>query len=329
MTIGSAMSPGLLSRLGPSLYSPAMLLGDPVSHFSTNTLLGAFQPSPETGKLFVPAVPDSDASTTFSIRSLDKESFSEARRTVQGLLGEADHFVKEDDLVASSRTFLLYATEGEWGVGERSGALNDNGVSFNFFHGRSRRDLHLSVKDDGGLNLYVGWRSLDVRVFQEASLDPSGVFRPGGYQFEIKSRAIQGLKSLLGLPQDLGGAEVALDVAARIYASGQYTPEESGCSLLVTGAKGRRKEIPRPNGKWSLPENMSSEEVVMVGMRGSVPHRDNPKLRMPVAGTYWEREAEHLSIRLHNLPGKSLPMEPSLRSLLWDGILGLLFNPVG
>jgi hypothetical protein len=207
--------------------------------------------------------------------------------------------------------------------------LNDNGSSLNFFNSRNRRDLHLSLRDDGGLGLYVGWRSLDVRVFQEVSLDPSGVFRPGGYQFEIKSHALQGLKALLGLPQNLGGAEVALEVAARIYASGQYTPEESGCSLLATGAKGRRKEVPRPNGQWSLPDNLSSSEIVMVGMRGSIPHRDNPKSRMPVAGTYWEREAEHLSIRLHNLPGKTLPMEASLKALLWDGILGLLFNPVG
>jgi len=120
-----------------------------------------------------------------------------------------------------------------------------------------------------------------------------------------------------------------LELAALIYASGQYSPEETGCSLKVMGSKGRWKNLPRIDGQWRLPDDLDPKQPLLVGTQRYLTARDGSRLKIPVADTYWEPKeghAGHVMARLHNLPEQRLPLHPKLKSLLWDGATSLLYD---
>lgn len=312
---------GLLSRPGPSLFSLALVCGPSPTHFfSTNTLLDSFLTRPEEGDVLVPVTTHSSSSEEMTVRRLDSSSFEEARRTLEVLVGDGFHFIWGEETL---RKYPLPATGGEWFVGDRIG---DEALSF--FHPRTQRFNRVSLFSDGGFSVTLGWHSPQVRISQEVAVNAKGGFLPGGYQFEFNGTAVEGFKTLMKVPQKTG-AETALELAALIYASGQYSPEETGCSLKVIGPKGRWRDLPRNEGTWELPEDRNPQQPLIVGTRRCLARRDDSRVKVPVADTYWEPKeglSGHLMVRLHNLPEQRLPLHPTLKNLLWDGALSLLYG---
>lgn len=330
MTFSSYL-PGLLSRVGPSLFSPAMLY-EPVSvsYPSTNTLLDVFQPQPDTGDVYVPlAGPGGSSARTVKAGYVESDRHSEVRSTLETLLEEGLRFVRDDESPMVSRRDPLPATEGAWFVGEPLGGAGRGDKGLSFFHPATRRIVRVSLFSAHGLSATVGWQADHLRITQEVALGARGELDVGGYQFDFKGPALEGLKALIGMPSK-SGADLALEIAARIYFSGQYTPEESGCSLQSMGKSGRWRNLQRTNNVWRLPEE--SIHPLVIGTRRTLQRRDGSKLKLPVAETYWESQdarSGHLVVRLHNLPGRRLPLDPGLKSLLWDGALSLMYQRPG
>ena len=301
---------------------------EPIVFPSTNTLLDAFQPQPETGDIFLPLVIDVSSPRIVVVKAVGSGNFDKARQTLEALVSEGACFVKDNEFPPAFHQHPVPATEGAWSVGEY---VDGKDRALSFFNARSKRFIRASLSSKGGFGVSVGWNGIDLRLTQTLTFDPRGQWSTGGYHFEFMSQAVEGLRSLMGWTK-ASGVEMALELASLIYASDQYTPDESGCSLQVMGPKNRWHDLPRSGSQWRLPENLDPNEPFVVGTRNSVPRTDRSKVRLPVAEAYWEANEGgrgHLLVRMHNFPGERLFLRHGLRSLLWDGALRLLFGRAG
>ncbi len=336
MTI-SPILPGLLSRTGPSLFSPAMVFDpQPVCYFSTHTLLDAFQPDPESGRLFAPAL--SVDGTSFFVGPVGEESAPALRRTLEGIFADAARISDRGLRAGVLQGSFLPATGAAWRLEEyvgcpvsREADILKNGNGTVVVSDRSGKFRRFALHSEGGFDLAVGWNGPEIRVSQEIRVGATGVFERETYLFEFLGATVGSLKTMLGV-EGVSGGDVALELAARIYASGQYTAEEMGCSLQVMGSKSKWRTLRLLDGRWNLPEGRENgpADPLVIGTRRTIPRLDRSSVRLSLAETYWEPKTEHsghLLVRLHSVPSKGLlPLDPLLKEVLWDGALHMFFN---
>lgn len=330
------MLPGLLSRTGPSLFSPAMVYErTDVRYFSTSTFLDAFLPDPFTGSVRMPHLAEETPGVPFgaqmSVRLLGPERVEEARTTVKALMEDAGRIAREGENWGHSIPLPLTATEGLWSLEERLEDQDEIRITLNKRGGAFRR---LTLRSDGGFDLSAGWRAAVAQVAQAVSVDAGGRTETSSFHVEFSGPSVEKLRTFLkmdGRPEQ----EAVLELAARIYASGQYAEEDMGGGLQLLGqGEGEWQDLLSFDGRWHLPQGLSVEKVnpFLVGTTGSLPELDEVDQRVALADVFWESVPDwgHLVVHLNNLPGRGLmPLVPSLRETLWEGALRLLHGQAG
>lgn len=335
MTVISPMLPGLLSRVGPSLFSPAMVYErTDVRYFSTNTLLDAFLPDPASGSLRLPHLGEETPGVPFgaqmSVRLLGPERVEEARTTVKAVIEDATRIAQEGNNWGLETPLPLAATEGLWSLEEYFGDKDEIRISLKKRGGAFRR---VALRSDGGFDLSAGWRAAEAHVAQSVSVDVGGRAETRSFQIEFSGPSAEKLKFFLRM-DGRSGQEAALELAARLYASGQYTEGEMGGGFQMLGTESEWYDLLGSDNRWSPPQGMVAEEQnpFLIRTRGSLQETDEMDQPIALADVYWELVPDWgcLSVRLNGLPGRGLmPLAPSLRESLWDGALRFLHGQAG
>jgi hypothetical protein len=319
--------------MGPSLFSPAMVYEpQPVRYFSTNTFLDAFLPHPESGTVIIPMVSEgSGIGSSLQVLPLESQGAAGARGMVKAVAAEASRLTEEGKEWGLREPYTLGATDGLWSLDDYSEGDEEKDFIF-----KSLRGAHLwfSLKSDGRFSVAVGWRGSTTRAKQEISVGADGRVATRSYLVEFFGAGVERLKFFLNM-EGSPGHEVAIELAARLYASGQYAEADMCGGLQVMGhGQDKWHDLFSSGRKWNLPGEKEFEkgEAFVVGTRRSLPEPDETGGRIPLADVFWEAvgNAGHLSVRLNGLPqGGLMPLEASLKKTLWDGALRLLNTPLG
>jgi hypothetical protein len=339
MTVTPAMLPGLLSRLGPSLYSPAWpIQAESVPYFSTNTFLDAFQPDPATGDLQVAALKPGSKGNPYDgamwvSRLTADGTLPGFRRSVAGILRDAFKIHQIHDRWAYAPPYTLPFTGNQWQIydfipgGERGSKALVN------LRSKDLREVITDMRGPGhDVTVMVGCHGGESSFQQAISVDEAQRAATRGYSFHFMESALGSLRSLLGL-EATPPFEIVTEVASRIYFSGQYTLREGDVPQVrfghdevwhdlevfhEPGARDGRLRLPAdkvPKGEVPF-EIRLSNEAVQADLWQDIPETS--------ARLIWEASSDlsYLRIYLGRDPLRAeplMPLVPSLRDLLWDG----------
>lgn len=320
----------LLNRIGPSLFHPGALEG-PVTFdaFSTNTFLDGFVPSPETGSLYAPfpgvRLSSPDEALSMAVRLLSEGSSEAFRITAGQMMKDADLIADRQNRWGRVSPYPLPETEGLWRLIPDQAKIQ--------LDGSGGRSITISETHDERLQLTYRQSGKLSRVDQTVVIAANGAVQTGLYEVEFLNGGFRHLKHYLGMT-DSSPAEVALEVALRIYASGQYTEAELNGPPQVS-VKGRAwKVLTRKGSGWRVPRSvdLGGGELFSFGSTRRVPNPDGEGKPVPMFEVFWEGDSDegHLKVRIQH-PGLAesaslMPLKPELRELLWDGARILLFN---
>lgn len=320
----------LLNRIGPSLFQPGALEG-PVTFdsFSTNTFLDGFVPSPETGSLYAPfpgvRLSSPDEALSMAVRLLSEGNSEAFRITAGQMMNDAGLIADLQNRWGGLSPYPLPETEGRWRLTQDQSRVQWNGPG-----GRS---IALSENPDERLQLTYGQSGRKSRVAQTVVIAASGQVRTGSYEIEFLNGGFRHLKHYLGMT-DRSPAEVALEVALRIYAPGQYTEAELNGSPRVSVEGGAWKALTRRGSDWRVPRSvdLESADLFSFGSTRRLPNPDGERKAVAMFEVFWEGNSDdgHLKVRLQH-PGLAesaslMPLKPELRELLWDGARVLIYS---
>jgi hypothetical protein len=146
------------------------------------------------------------------------------------------------------------------------------------------------LQGDLGVDVGVGHESLEASVLQSVFVNREGEVQTNGYFFYFGPEALLGLRALLNCSES-SVEELALRVADRIYASGQYSPDVwFGRSIRM-----QNKDVEVASDASSFP----TVSVIATEVGGE----------------------ESLSVSLNRPRGaraRLMPLAASLRRLFWD-----------
>lgn len=328
---------GILSRPGPSLIYPgAIATGKALRGPSTNTFLDGFVEDPSTGGIYVPHLSGGTNSPSLRMKvlPLSRETLPGFRRTVDSLFEDAGRIARETQRWGLLEYYPLVATGGDWFLGEALleyvGDVGDPWVDVDSvehhasLRGPGCRAIEVIAFQGGREHLLTaGWRGESTVALQLVSIGTEAK-RPKteGYHFEFfGTDSLQGLKEYLGIPEATG-PELAFRIAAAIYSSHQYPQGKMRGTARFGVGNGKVTRLPADESFWG--------EVLRGQRRGKRVFKiDMGAGDTPVASVHWMAEEEGqlvVQIRSGDSGPPLMPLEKSLRDLLWNGALKSLYT---
>jgi len=303
---------GLLSRLGSSLMSPGAFVDQSeFVHFSTNTLLDAFEAGPRFGSALVPVLAESSDRPyggPLRMAALQKDSTPGVRRALDGILADAEKIVKSQRRFGIDETYPLTMTEGRWIIKHFDKGDSEAEMELKSSSHKLRR---IRRADNGLYELTVGWEGEQATALQRLSFGFDGEVRTDGYDFEFFDGGMASLTAYFGLEGEPGPRAV-LELAERIYHSTLYA------TLYARGQiQGEPPSLPQGD-----PKEMKSISIAL---------RDAKDPSHALSHISWQDDDNggHLEISLSraiDAPLSALmPLLEPLHELLWEGALHLIY----
>jgi len=337
--------PGLLSSVGPSLFSQALVEESaPLIDYSSRTFLDGFQPDPRTGDVLISAL-GAFSSFRFIRQELRFDTLSSQnaadgfRRSVEGVVRDASRIMQETGEWGLPPPHPLPATEGQWTLTEFYGDPNAAKdltrmrrhryqVGLESSTGQLRR---FSLSPKGDCSLFTGLRGKNAGVEQRVSIDGTGQVQANAYRMEFMGPAAAGLTEFLGMLGIDTYREVALVLAARIFFSRQYNSSELRQPLRIATGSHTRSLILR-KGEWRYPSGLDVEELnpVRIVSKETTRGDETTGRKAPLIEVYWEelgKASEHVVVTLRSPQGRGLmPLADSLQEILWNGALNFVYR---
>jgi hypothetical protein len=339
MNVTAAMLPGLLSRMGPSLYSPAWpIQAESVPYFSTNTFLDGFQPDPTTGDLQVAALKPGSRQYPYDgamwvSRLTTDGTLPGFRRSVAGILRDAFRIHQVHDRWSYAPPYTLPPTGNQWQIYDFIPGDERGSKALVNLRSKDLREIITDMRGPGhDVTFMVGCHGGDSSFQQAISVDESQRASTRGYSFHFADTALRSLMGLLGL-EATPPFEIVTEVASRIYFSGQYTIQDGDApqvrlgrdedwhDLEVSydhGARDGRLRLPVDKiPKGDVPfEIRLSRNAVQADLWQDIPGAS--------ARLIWEATSDLGYLRIYLgrdplRPDPLMPLAPSLREMLWDG----------
>lgn len=234
----------LLTKSGPCLLHDVFGAGANLlahQHFSTSTLLTAFQLVPSSGTLMVPLVENKRVGRSslpvLTVDLLEARTVAQFRATLRGLFDSAEEIHHMGERLKLTRTMPLMATDGRWALDSFHRAIpgDDDAEQCSSLTLSQGKGLSLSFRYwlDETVGVQIERQGKLAALRQVVIITPDGKVQTLGLFMTFYDSGIDWLRQYLELKPDDPLPTIVVAAAEHVYFSDQYNPRSDLGKMLI------------------------------------------------------------------------------------------------